>query len=115
MSTMQSFMAPFRTPFWLENKHCIVKYDYEYDQNASKHRRDMRSTPGDITDYSYRIHLYSIPIFHDSSDYSKRKIQILNSMLNITNNNQPIIVHSSEVTLDGKTRTQSIQNKVDII
>ncbi|CAF2816573.1 unnamed protein product [Rotaria sp. Silwood2] len=115
ISTMRSLINPFRTPFWLENKHWIVKNDYEYDHNSLERYRDMRPTPGDVADYFYRIHLYSVPIFHDSFDYSKRKSQILNSMLNITNNNQPIIVHSSEVTLDGKTMIQSTQNKVDII
>ncbi|CAF3971172.1 unnamed protein product [Rotaria sp. Silwood1] len=31
-TTMESLIAPFRTPFWLQIKHWVVKYDYECDK-----------------------------------------------------------------------------------
>lgn len=112
--TMQSLMMSFSKPFWLEDKHWTVKYDYEY-QDISKHHY-ITSRSGGITDYSHRIHLYSTPIFHNSFHYSKLQTKILHSMLNVNDNKEPIVVRSSELTIDGEAMIiQGKQNKARII
>ncbi|CAF3962614.1 unnamed protein product [Rotaria sp. Silwood1] len=97
-NTVESLIAPFQTPFWLEIKRWLVKCDYVDD------------------DYGRKFHLYSIPIFLDSFDYSSQQGTILHSKLNIMDNNAPIIVNAHRLDLNlSQIMTENIQNNVSLI
>ncbi|CAF4444229.1 unnamed protein product, partial [Rotaria sp. Silwood2] len=97
-NTVESLIAPFQTPFWLEIKRWFVKCDYVDD------------------DYDRKFYLYSIPIFLDSFDYSNQQGTILHSKLNITDNNAPIIVNTHRLDLNlSQMMTENIRNNVSLV
>ncbi|CAF1382782.1 unnamed protein product, partial [Rotaria sordida] len=93
-TTVESLIAPFRTSFWLDTKHWLVKCDGEYDE------------------YDRRFYLYSIPIFQDNFHYSDQRSTIVDFKLNTGVNNITIIHNAHELSLDlSHMMTPSIGHK----
>ncbi|CAF1446500.1 unnamed protein product [Rotaria sordida] len=96
--TVETVIATFRTLFWLEDKHWIVKCDSEYKENLEV------------------FYLYSIPNCRDDFDYSHQQIKIQCSALNTTDNNTIVTVNANQLSIDlNEMMIQTIQRKVRLI
>ncbi|CAF4640415.1 unnamed protein product, partial [Rotaria sp. Silwood2] len=80
--TIESLIAPFRTPFWLESKNWCIKCDLE------------KEICGEA------FHLYSTPLFQNYFSYPEYRNRIRQSTLNIAENSATIIVNTRELSLE---------------
>ncbi|CAF1267157.1 unnamed protein product [Rotaria sp. Silwood1] len=95
--TVETVIATFRTLFWLEDKHWIVKCDSEYKENLEL------------------FYLYSIPICRDDFDYSSQQSKIRCSALNTTDKNRIITVNANQLSVDlSQMMIQNIQRKTNL-
>ncbi|CAF2203977.1 unnamed protein product [Rotaria magnacalcarata] len=94
--TVESVIASFRTPLWLEIKRWILKCHYEYDK------------------YYPKYHLYSIPIIRDNFDYPGQRSMIRHSASNTTDNDAALIVNAHRLTVDlSQIMGQAIPDKAN--
>ncbi|CAM4908410.1 unnamed protein product [Rotaria socialis] len=80
--TIESLIAPFRTPFWLESKHWCIKCDLEKQIHHEA------------------FHLYSLPLFQNYFSYPEYRNRIRYSILNVAENSANIIANTSELFLE---------------
>lgn len=73
---MDSLISSYRTSFWTDDKHWIVKYDYEYERYNSNYTKTMLNSEDDACDYHLR-RLYTIPIIQNEFGYSIDKLESL--------------------------------------
>lgn len=81
---VDSLIAPFETPFWLEKKHWIVRCD-EYRKETT------------YAENNRMFDLYSIPVDTDKFYYSR---EMLYSKLNNGGTNTTTIVSTQSLSLD---------------
>lgn len=95
---VETLLASFRSLFWLEVKHWIVKCDSQYK-----------------ADYEV-FYLYSIPICRNDFDYSIQHTRIRWSALNTIANNSIIAVNSNRVSINlTEMILEDFQRRVRII
>ncbi|CAF0824470.1 unnamed protein product [Adineta steineri] len=137
LTLMDALVLSYQTPFWIENKHWIVKFDCESKKYDLKRYTNVTSMSEDNINYFGQTRLYTIPIIRDKFGYFDRQTQvsqrtyedvfegikvvyegtiILNSVSNIIDNNQTIIVDVNELILNvNSIIMESIQDKNDSI
>ncbi|CAF3188411.1 unnamed protein product [Rotaria socialis] len=80
--TVESVIASFRTSFWLEIKHWIVKCHHECGK------------------YYPKYHLYSIPIIQDNFNCPEQRSMIRHSASNTADNDATLIVNAHRLSVD---------------